>query len=394
MGAQGTEPGAMAVANKAVAPADDAASSPRRRRLVRLLVLFVLAVQNCSLMMVASYSRTLPGPKYLTSTAVFAGEVVKTVVVLGVLCVRHGAKQAREVVRQDVFSANSQTFRYAVPSIFYTLQNNLWYFAMSNLDSVSAAVSSQTKIMSTAAFSILLLGKQLNHMHWSGLCLLMLGLVVMKAGPGDDEHDSWDLKYNLGLLAMVAACTSSGFAGVYLERLFKQLNPNVWTANLQLQLFCLPVAAMALLSDWEGISSRGILSGWNSVTCLVVLLNALGGFIVSLTMKYADNILKTFAVSISLVANCLLSSVFQEVELSSQAMTGVAFVIIATGLYGMANSYGNMEKGPAAPPGGWMRVDAQPPEKDIESGPTVVAARPRVSTNSQDGELDRLRADS
>jgi len=304
---------------------------------VRWLVLVVLTIQNCSLMMVTSYSRSLPGPKYLTSTAVLAGELVKTVLVVSALACQHGFSGAQGVIKHDLFGSKSQTLRYAIPAIFYTLQNNLWYFAMSNLDSVSAAVASQTKIISTAVFSVMLLSRALNHVHWSGLGLLMMGLVIMKAGPNDPGHSSGG-HYHLGLLAMLAACTSSGYAGVYLERLFKQLDASVWTANMQLQLFCLPIAALAMISDLQGLREGGIFVGWNGVTIAVVLLNALGGFVVSLTMKYADNILKTFAVSISLVVNCLLSSVFQSILLTPQAITGVALVIAATFVYSVANS--------------------------------------------------------
>merc|ERR1711879_1105144 len=80
------------------------------------------------------------------------------------------------------------------------------------------------------------------------------------------------------------------------------------------------------------------LHGWDRLTCTVVLLNALGGFAVSLTMKYADNILKTFAVSMSLVLNCVFSSVFLSTSLTINDTVGVGFVIAASLLYSRANS--------------------------------------------------------
>eukprot|EP00930_Biecheleria_cincta_P011829 TRINITY_DN114952_c0_g1_i1.p1 TRINITY_DN114952_c0_g1~~TRINITY_DN114952_c0_g1_i1.p1 ORF type:complete len:266 (-),score=44.40 TRINITY_DN114952_c0_g1_i1:39-767(-) len=137
---------------------------------------------------------------------------------------------------------------------------------------------------------------------------------------------------------MLAACTSSGYAGVYLELLFKQLNSNIWIANMQLQLFCVPIASLSLLADWSKIINMGPFVGWDGLTCVVVLLNALGGFCVSLTMKYADNILKTFAVSMSLVVNCLLSTAFLDVNLTIQDILGVMLVMGATFLYSKANS--------------------------------------------------------
>merc|ERR1712137_674154 len=56
-------------------------------------------------------------------------------------------------------------------------------------------------------------------------------------------------------------------------------------------------------------------------------------------MKYADNILKTFAVSVSLVANCLFSSLAFSVELAPHAIVGVTLVIISTWLYSIGGRF-------------------------------------------------------
>jgi len=305
----------------------------------KCLVLLVLAFQNCSLMMITSYSRLVPGPKYLTSTAVLAGEVVKTAVVLGVLTWEHGLRGVHRAIKRETLDAEAGMLRYALPAVLYTIQNNLWYFGLSNLDSVSAAVAAQAKILTTAVFSMLLLSRKFSCMHWSGLLLLMLGLVVMKAGPGDGGRGGGG-RYYLGLLAMLGACTCSGYAGTYLEKLFKQFSSSVWTTNLRLQVFCLPVSALATLSELESIAGGGFFQGWSGITCAAVLDNAIGGFLVAFAMKYADNILKTFAVSMSLVLNCLLSATFLSVHLTPQAITGVALVIAATFLYSVAGSFG------------------------------------------------------
>lgn len=337
-----------------------AADESVRFRVVRLLVLIVIAVQNCSLMMVTGYSRSLPGPRYLASTAVVAGELVKTIVVFTALLYQHGPCGVQQVILSDVLSRKSQTGRFAIPAFFYTVQNNLWYYAMSNLDPVTAAVTSQLKVLSTAVFSVLILQKQLSKRKWVALGQLVFGLVVMQlpsagegvdGGPGggaDDIAGTGDGNHNaMGLLCMVAACTSSGYAGVYLERLFKELNVSIWISNMQLQVFCMPIAMLTVLSDLKVLQEDGFLLGWDQLTCVVVLLNALGGFAVSLTMKYADNILKTFAVSVSLVMNCVLSSLFMSVQISQQAMVGVALVILSTWLYSSG-----------APSGGSSREDS------------------------------------
>jgi drug/metabolite transporter (DMT)-like permease len=63
----------------------------------------------------------------------------------------------------------------------------------------------------------------------------------------------------LGLVAVLTACFSSGFAGVYYEKLVKESSqPSLVIRNLQLGLFSLFFAlAGMLINDWEAIYHGG-----------------------------------------------------------------------------------------------------------------------------------------
>lgn len=74
----------------------------------------------------------------------------------------------------------------------------------------------------------------------------------------------------------------------------------------------------------------GFHRGW---VWLAVLLSALGGIAVSMALKYADNILKTFAVGCSIVLNCGISSLFLGVPLTLPVVTGVLLVVGSTFLF-------------------------------------------------------------
>lgn len=347
-----------------------------RYRLLRISVLALLTVQNCSLMMVTSYSRSLPGPKYLASTAVVAGELLKTATLVTVLMYQKGICGLQGVIWTEILSRDSQTPKFIIPAFFYTVQNNLWYFAMSNLDSVTAAVTSQLKVLTTAIFSVLILQKKLTHMHWLALCLLVLGLILMQLGTHEgDASGNQEGSYLLGVLAMIAACTSSGFAGVYLERLFKELDSNIWIANLQLQCFCMPIAFLTVLSEYEEMQqSDSLLAGWSGLTVLVVSLNALGGLVVTATMKYADNILKTFAVSMSLVLNCLISWLLLSQEMMPQEVGGVVVVIGGTWLYNLGSTAIMPTKPRSGADGSWeeekeyVHVKTEMQQLELEDG--------------------------
>jgi len=60
--------------------------------------------------------------------------------------------------------------------------------------------------------------------------------------------------------------------------------------------------------------------------------------IVAATMKYADNILKTFATSISIVLSCILSyTVLGDLNLAPTFVVGTVVIISATALYAFAS---------------------------------------------------------
>ena len=144
---------------------------------VKYSALALLVLQNTLLVIFMRYSRVSEGPMYAASTAVFSMEVIKFICCNGVVLFQSGSfgTYAAELYRECTFT---EILKLAVPSFLYTVQNNLLYFALSNLDATTYQVCYQTKILTTAVFSSLMLGKSLSALQWSALLVLTIGVSI------------------------------------------------------------------------------------------------------------------------------------------------------------------------------------------------------------------------
>ena len=81
------------------------------------------------------------------------------------------------------------------------------------------------------------------------------------------------------------------------------------------------------------MSTNGFFYGYNTVVVVVVLLQASGGLLVALVVKYADNILKGFATSISIIISCVCSYFLFDFKVNGKFMFGAGLVLYAVFLY-------------------------------------------------------------
>ena len=355
------------------------------------------------------YSRIMPlvgGHRYFTSTAVFLNEVLKLAICLTVALYDISRQLAPSTPATSLFSTlyssafTADSWKLAIPASLYTLQNSLQYVAVSNLDAATFQVTYQLKILTTALFSVALLGRSLSMRKWVALVLLTLGVAIVQlpstdsstlgplrdaqsrfyfprsladlqgTGEGAAPHLSKrsatyegieedqglqhpQMNATVGLLAVVAACTVSGLAGVYFEKVLKDTPSSLWIRNVQMAFYSLFPAFLfgVVMKDGEGIAKSGFFVGYNWVVWTSVTFQALGGVLVALCVNYADNIAKNFATSISIIVSFLASVWFFDFEVSASVRTaslrlifplanqacqfliGTAVVMFATYLY-------------------------------------------------------------
>ncbi|KAL2912979.1 hypothetical protein HK105_207545 [Polyrhizophydium stewartii] len=345
---------------------------------LKWISLVTLVVQNSALVLVMRYAQTLPGPRFLTSTAVVMSEVLKLAISLAVH-IRDEGRTRRVTLRSlldDFFGRDSDWAKMTVPAILYFIQNNLQYVAVHLLDAATFQVTYQMKIITTALFSVWLLAKPLSLLKWISLGILTFGIAVVQisgkkspapapaapasaasgeaaanllataatASPPADDSDPSGMGRFLGLVAVTIACILSGLAGVWqvlarspvlFEKVLKGTKASLFLRNVQLSFFSVVSGLIfgVYLMDGAAVTENGFFYGYTIWAWAAILCQAIGGLIVAVVVKYADNILKGFATSIAIILSSVASVFIFDFVITTPFVIGAGLVLYATHLY-------------------------------------------------------------
>jgi len=207
--------------------------------------------------------------------------------------------------------------------------------AVTYLDAATFQVTYQLKILTTALFAVIMLNKKLSGLQWLSLVILMAGVALIQMPDKISETDHTLGERFLGLIMVLISCFSSGFAGIYFEKVLKGETAGIWVLNVQLATYGVIIALVGvLISDGDAIQRDGFLYGYTNVAYFAISLSAFGGLVVAVVVKYADNILKGFATSISIVMSCLVSVYLFDFVVTTKFALGTLAVCAASYIYG------------------------------------------------------------
>lgn len=255
---------------------------------------------------------------YVSSVAVATMECVKLVTCLLVV---FNKLTLREVLRPR------EVCKLSVPAFLYMVQNNLLYFALSRLRATPYKVVYNLKILTGAFFSVALLRQKLSKKQWICLFALFFGVVVVQT------HDQ-DLSGSVaGFLAVLLAAFTSGFCGVYQQKILQGSGDSMWARNIQMGLPSVLVSLASVAFDRSVYEDGGPFRNFDHVVVAVILLQALGGLNVAFVLKYADNILKGFAAAFSSITLCLLEILFFDYKPSANFVVGAILINASAYIY-------------------------------------------------------------
>ena len=315
---------------------------------MKAALLIGVVVQNAALNVAARWSRVeaeeteaVTGCSSAPTTVVLTMEVVKIVMAFLLFRLEFGGSLLgafREVHRVTT-EQWWECLKIAVPALVYVVQNNLLLVAAANLEGPILALFGQLKILTTAVFSVVLLGRTLGARRWVALFALTAAIAtvqISQMGPSEESSgDAGTKNVPLGLMLTLVVATLSGFGGVYFEKVLKGSKISVWVRNIHLAVISSGIAATAVWSkDRAQIAQCGFFGGYGPAAWALVLVQSVGGLLIAAVVKYADNILKAFATSVAIIVVSLISHFFFAFELSGLFFAGGAGVVYAIFLYG------------------------------------------------------------
>lgn len=164
-----------------------------------------------------------------------------------------------------------------VPAFLYAVQNNLLLVAITHLDSAVYSVTYQMKILTTALFSVFLLNRKLSLRQWIALVIIVpgVGLVELSSKSSTAKTVTTDQHPLLGFICIVICSFTSGFSGVFFEKVLKgKKTNNVWVQSIQLCLAtCFFCSLTAATNDLPRIREEGFFTGYDKWTWITIALN-------------------------------------------------------------------------------------------------------------------------
>ena len=294
---------------------------------LKAFALILLVFQTTTLVLTMRFSQVKSSTKsdrYLVSTAVVMGEVFKMVMNLFIIYSKEFKFRFTRFFKglyKAFITEYKESLKISITAIIYVFQNNLLYTAAANLDAATYQVSYQSKILTTAVFSVVLPvaagqnKKRLSCQKWISLLLLTIGVMLVQLNKVNEKEkventkDTNDQNFILGLVAILTAACTSGFAGIYFERVMKGGSHSMWFRNLESAVYSIIFGIFTCYKDIEKIENHpdGFFQNYDKFTWAVIFLQAIGGMIIVAVVNYTDNIIKCFANACSILTSALAS---------------------------------------------------------------------------------------
>lgn len=281
----------------------------------------------------------------ISSTQVCMTEMVKLFLAF-LACLFLDAKgsvwQLLNQLEKAFVEEGADLLKLCVPAVLYIAQNNLQYVIET---SPLFVIMYDCKVVTTALFYTHMLNRRFKKREWSSIIVLTVGIAMVQSAETDVHYHH--ASNFVGISAVIFACLTSGFAGVFFEKTLKDSNSSIWMINLELSMISSSLGMFTcLMEDTEAISARGFFSGYDRWVILVIVLQAMAGLSIALVVKLSDNVYKGFATGVSITIACFIDQLlFDNHVWTPSSLLGVMLIILSFAFFAFNQSPGGNHAG-------------------------------------------------
>mmetsp|Transcript_14875 Transcript_14875/g.48526 ORF Transcript_14875/g.48526 Transcript_14875/m.48526 type:complete len:356 (+) Transcript_14875:114-1181(+) len=316
---------------------------------------FAVTPANVSFVLTALFFNTMTAPLVkLTQNAeggydynkwcvYFFSEFFKLVVAI-VWCVMYHKNWLKEIDGADFL-------QYAGPGFVFFAQNNLSFLALQHMDSSAFQLLMNTRIISVAALSVLLLRKNLNSLEWASIVLLMVGAMQyqLSGGCGDDakaanpggdgasssSKSSSKSSFKIdaeGMLIMLVIVLCAAGGNVYTQKVMqKKMDQPLMLQNALLYVWGVLFNGV----NWSLSIGRGAVAFGHvgSIQVFSMVFYAIYGLSISVILKRFGAITRTFINTAAICCTALVDLYIFDASISVLELTTFVVIMIAVFLH-------------------------------------------------------------
>ncbi|GAB9475466.1 Cmp-sialic acid transporter 5-like [Globisporangium polare] len=237
-----------------------------------------------------------------------------------------------------------------LPACTYAVQNVLVQVSYQNLPPIVFNLVNQTKLLWTALFVYLLLGKRFSVQQCGAMLVLLSAAVLLSLAKdgGDSGNRSAEKEsvasFELGLLPVLIASILSGVGAAITQRSMQLHQRDAALVTIELSVYGSVFLVLPML--WSALSSpaslstdssdslfASLLDGCDAYTLIPVVTNAFGGLLVGTVTKHVGGVLKSFALICGIAFTAFVESYVYGAVLPTEVYVAAALVAFSLFLY-------------------------------------------------------------
>lgn len=255
--------------------------------------------------------------KYDPQEVLLMGEVFKLIFSACVIAWELRCADVHDSLKRRLLHLTIHSRKMFALAMIYGAMNILSYVAIRRVDAAVFTVCAQLKILTTAAFSVAILRRYISYLKWRALLELVLGCILVtvpQLSPSSGDTTGSTTKFCVGMLAVITEVSLSGFASIYFEKVIKTSDEklSIWDRNYQLAMHSIILYILYGVAQHRNAFDDATqpyvpFHDFSPVAWTLAFLGGFGGILVALTVKLADSVVKTLAVSCAIVTSTLAS---------------------------------------------------------------------------------------